>query len=289
MEPDQLRYLEQTLAVLHSFMPPLSSEQISQILVEEASKFIHPTIPDHEIDRFLIAKGLRPDLSYRTSRSRHFKPPTWARERSIPNILVEDNVTILPDDNLTSQLFVQNDPVYVVTHRTVSIDTVICGVGYFISSISILSLVATALTGAIIVQPSLCVALLVSSLGFYCMTWMPGWAISRRDRRHPKEEERTEVTDWDFLDIPTFLRSPENRYRNYYFNLSSRRRKEAEYQSKTVPIDSLVRRGSYLVGIISIMSIVGTAVSNAIIIQPILAVSMLISAIGFYFMTFLKE
>jgi hypothetical protein len=53
----------------------------------------------------------------------------------------------------------------------------------------------------------------------------------------------------------------------------------------TVPVDSVIRGGSYFTAAISIMSLVATAMSNVIIIQPFIALLFLIASIGFFCMT----
>jgi hypothetical protein len=58
---------------------------------------------------------------------------------------------------------------------------------------------------------------------------------------------------------------------------------------RMVPVDSVIRGASCFSAAISIMSILATILSGAIIIQPALAVMILIVASGFYFMTTLKK
>jgi hypothetical protein len=54
---------------------------------------------------------------------------------------------------------------------------------------------------------------------------------------------------------------------------------------RTVALDSVIRGGSYFTAAISMMSIVATAMSNVIIIQPFIALFFLIASIGFFCMT----
>ena len=58
---------------------------------------------------------------------------------------------------------------------------------------------------------------------------------------------------------------------------------------RLVAVDSVIRGASYIVGATSIMSILATIVSGAVIIQPALATLLLIAALGFYCMTLLKN
>jgi hypothetical protein len=62
-----------------------------------------------------------------------------------------------------------------------------------------------------------------------------------------------------------------------------------EESRRMVAVDSVIRVGSSFSAIISIMSILATVLSGAIIIQPAIAFLMLISSVGFYCMTLVKE
>jgi hypothetical protein len=55
---------------------------------------------------------------------------------------------------------------------------------------------------------------------------------------------------------------------------------------KMVPLDSVIRGAGLIVGSVSVMSLLATILSGAIIIQPLFAVALLISCVGFYLMTF---
>lgn len=60
-------------------------------------------------------------------------------------------------------------------------------------------------------------------------------------------------------------------------------------QRKLIAVDSVIRSASYIVSATSIMSLVATILSDAIIIQPIFAILLLIASLGFYIMTFVRE
>src|SRR5215469_4573930 len=62
-----------------------------------------------------------------------------------------------------------------------------------------------------------------------------------------------------------------------------------EKSRRMVAVDTVIRGGSYIAAAISVMSILATILSGAIIIQPTIAVLMLIASIGFYSMTLVRE
>jgi len=59
--------------------------------------------------------------------------------------------------------------------------------------------------------------------------------------------------------------------------------------SKMVPLDSVIQGGSLIVGSVSVMSLLATILSGAVIIQPLFAIAILISCTGFYIMTLVKN
>jgi hypothetical protein len=181
-----------------------------------------------------------------------------------------------------------------ITDQTVSVDSVIRVGSYLVGSSCLLSIAATVLTGAIIIQPLLSIALLISSVGFYCMTWMPGWAVSRRNSLKPGDVISTAVVTMSdgsqFAGTLTTSSESGFFYREKQENLKQHVTSSDEKElSVVVPVGSLIRGSSYFVGSISMMSIVATILSNSVIIQPMLAIALLIASAGFYFMVFVKE
>jgi hypothetical protein len=65
--------------------------------------------------------------------------------------------------------------------------------------------------------------------------------------------------------------------------------KEQTSALRTVAVDSVIRSGSYFTAAISIMSLVATAMSNVVIIQPFVALFFLIASIGFFCMTLMPH
>jgi hypothetical protein len=59
---------------------------------------------------------------------------------------------------------------YVDSKRVVGLDSVIRGASYIIGATSIMSILATIMSGAIIIQPAFALLLLIAAFGFYCMT-----------------------------------------------------------------------------------------------------------------------
>jgi hypothetical protein len=61
-----------------------------------------------------------------------------------------------------------------------------------------------------------------------------------------------------------------------------------EDAGKMVPVISVMRVASVIVGALSIFALIGFFLSGAVIIQPFVAVLLVVASIGFYIMSFLK-
>jgi hypothetical protein len=72
-------------------------------------------------------------------------------------------------------------------------------------------------------------------------------------------------------------------------NISEAVKTSSENRPKMVSLDTVARGASFIVATISVMSLLTTATSGAIIIQPLFAIALLISCIFFYFMTLVKK
>jgi hypothetical protein len=72
-------------------------------------------------------------------------------------------------------------------------------------------------------------------------------------------------------------------------NMSEYVKMSSESRPKMVPLDTVVRGTSFIVATLSTMSLLTTAASGAIIIQPLFAIALIISCVGFYVMTIVKK
>jgi hypothetical protein len=72
-------------------------------------------------------------------------------------------------------------------------------------------------------------------------------------------------------------------------NISGAVKSSSESCPKMVPLDDVIRGGGLIVGGAACMSLLATAFSGAIIIQPLFAIGLLITCAGFYVMTLVKN